>query len=131
MHDAGKIIAGLLIFVAAVTFPFWYNAGKASEMPAPVINPALKAAGCVEPADWMRKNHMDLLVDWRNMAVRDGHRTYTNSHGKQFEISLQNTCLNCHANEREGQFCTQCHTNTDVRIDCWSCHLQSVKGGTP
>lgn len=140
MYNAGKIITGLAIFAAAVTLPFWYNAAVGSAAEPPVLNfdtpaiKALKAPECVEPAAFMRTNHMDLLVDWRDQAVRHGNRTYTSTTGKQFEISLQNTCLNCHSNERGteregGQFCTTCHTYTDVKIDCWSCHVQSKGGG--
>ena len=29
MKDKNKILAGLVVFIAIVTFPFWFNLGKA------------------------------------------------------------------------------------------------------
>jgi hypothetical protein len=37
MHDAGKIILGLILFLGIVTYPVWHNAmnGKAGYIPTP------------------------------------------------------------------------------------------------
>ena len=36
---------------------------------------------------------MQILDDWRNTAVRDGERIYTNAKGQKFVKSLTNTCM--------------------------------------
>jgi len=125
MYDKGKIIAGLFIFIGLVTFPFLYNIGKVNAKPEPKIDtPAiqqLKKKGCIEPKDFMKANHMQLLNKWRDTAVRDGERVYVNRKGKKYEISLQNTCLKCHSNKKE--FCDKCHNYMSVKTHCWNCHL--------
>lgn len=154
MANAWKTLIGLVIFLAAVAFPFWYNAGHAATPTVPDLDPAaiatLKGRSCVEPTDYMRSSHMVLLEHWRNQAVRDGDRTYVASDGVQYEISLEKTCLGCHADgapagvaahaaaspggnapapggavsEAGPQFCTTCHAAGGVpQIDCWSCHV--------
>ena len=37
MYDTGKIITGLVIFIAIVSFPFWGSFGGSTEAPKPVI----------------------------------------------------------------------------------------------
>jgi hypothetical protein len=129
MYNGGKIILGLFVFVALFAFPFYNNIGKATVKPEPKTNtPAIlqweKEHGkkeCVESRSFMRAGHMQLLNDWRDSVVRDGNRIYTNSEGKQFTISLQNTCMNCHSNKKD--FCDQCHNYMGVKPYCWSCHI--------
>ncbi|WP_045574580.1 sulfate reduction electron transfer complex DsrMKJOP subunit DsrJ [Desulfosporosinus sp. I2] len=129
MYKWGKIIASLVVFVALISIPFFYNIRKSSQ--GPVINlntPAIRKLAvkqCVEPAEWMRANHMILLNQWRDEAVRNGKRVYINSQGKSFENNLQ-TCLNCHydpASKTSEQFCVSCHDHTAVNPNCWMCHI--------
>ena len=128
MYKGGKIIASLVIFVALLSIPFFYNIGKSNK--GPVINlntPAIQKLAvkqCVEPTEWMKANHMKLLNQWRNEAVRKGKTVYINSQGKSFDNSLQ-MCLSCHfdpALKTSEQFCVSCHTHTAVNPTCWSCH---------
>ena len=64
---------------------------------------------------------MDILVDdWREAVVREGIRSYVGSDGREYEISLTETCLGCHSNKSE--FCDKCHNYVGVRPDCWDCH---------
>jgi len=44
VYDKGKVIAGLLIFGALITFPFWYNLGKAAPAPELILTEKAKAA---------------------------------------------------------------------------------------
>jgi len=130
MYDGGKIILGLIIFLLIVTFPFYTNIGK----PVAEIKPDLKTPEiqrlevkeCVESKAFMRAEHMKLLNDWRDAAIRNGNRSYVNSKGKGFEISLQKTCLKCHSNR--DKFCNVCHTYAGVQPYCWNCHF-TQKGG--
>ena len=120
MYDAGKIILGLVIFVILLTSPIWYSAasGRISYVPEPKI--VTEEKQCVEPAQYMRENHMHLLDEWRQTAVREGEHTYVASDGKEYEISLSDTCMKCHSNKEE--FCDQCHDYTGVKPSCWDCH---------
>lgn len=125
IYDGGKIFLGLLVFLGLTTFPFLANFGKATAKPEPKIDTPeiskLAEKKCVEPKAFMRAEHMKLLNDWRDAAVRDGSRVYVNGESKQFVISLQNTCMHCHSNKKE--FCDTCHTYMAVKPYCWTCHI--------
>jgi hypothetical protein len=126
MNDKGKIVTGLAIFVAMVTFPFWYNLGKAAPAPEVVLTEQAKAAvECVMPKAEIRTEHMQLLDVWRDTVVRDGQRLYVNAKGKKFDMSLSNTCLECHSNKKD--FCDRCHTYASVDPYCWDCHIDNPK----
>ncbi|MFO7964466.1 MAG: sulfate reduction electron transfer complex DsrMKJOP subunit DsrJ [Desulfobacterales bacterium] len=126
MNDRNKIIAGLIIFVAIITFPLWFNMGKAAPVPEPELTAKAKAAErCVEETDFMTAEHMTLLDLWRESVVREGRRLYTNSSGKSFDMSLSNTCLDCHSNKAE--FCDRCHTYASADPYCWDCHIDNPK----
>ena len=127
LYDKEKIIAGLVIFLVLVTFPFWYNLGKAA--PAPELElteVAKKAEKCVRETDYMREEHMQLLDEWRDRVVREGQRLYVNpDQHKAYYMSLSNTCLDCHSNKEE--FCDRCHTYSSVDPYCWDCHIDNPK----
>jgi cytochrome c len=121
----GMIAAGILIFAALITFPFWYGKGKST--PAPTLSldtPAiaqLQEKRCVEDTTFMRANHMKLLDTWRDEVVREGHRLYTAKNGRTFEKSLTGTCLQCHSNKE--QFCDRCHNYVGAKPSCFNCHI--------
>lgn len=125
MYDSGKIITGIVIFVILVTFPIWYNLGRATPPPDPKIDTPviqeMKVKQCVEPKQAMKGNHMKILDEWRHTVVRNGERIYTAPDGKQYDMSLQNTCMKCHSNKT--QFCDQCHNYLKVNPYCWDCHI--------
>jgi len=122
MYDSGKVIAGLVIFVVLLTFPFWYNLGKAAPAPEPKLSEKAKAAKeCVEPKAYMTAEHMQILNQWRDTVVRNAQRVYVSSSGKTFEMSLSNTCLDCHTDKAE--FCDKCHNYAAVTPYCWDCHV--------
>ena len=126
MNDKNKIIAGLLIFVVIVTFPIWFNMGKAAPVPEPELTAKAKAAKeCVRETAYMKAEHMQLLDEWRDAVVREGKRVYVNSSGKEFNMSLSNTCLDCHSNKAE--FCDRCHTYASADPYCWDCHIDNPK----
>lgn len=130
MYNKGKIIAGIIIFFALLTYPFYSNIGKSKgvAMPSidtPVIN-QLKKAECVEPKEVMRKDHMKILDEWRDEVVRNGERGVIHVGGSIFEKSLQNGCMMCHSNK--SQFCTECHGYAGVKPYCWDCHFVKEEG---
>ncbi len=120
MYDANKILTGLVIFLALITFPIWYSLmrAEAREVPEPLIITEEKQ--CVESTEYMREKHMELLEEWRESVVREGVRSYKSSSGKEYEMSLTDTCLRCHSNKAE--FCDQCHNYVGVKPNCWDCH---------
>jgi hypothetical protein len=126
MNDKKLIVTGLVIFFIIVLFPFWYNRGKAVPPPELKLTEKAKAAKeCVRSTDYMRAEHMRLLDLWRESVVREADRIYTNPKGKQFVMSLSNTCLDCHSNKAE--FCDKCHNYASVRPYCWDCHIDKPK----
>jgi hypothetical protein len=172
MYDAGKIITGLVVALVLLTFPFWYNLGSAAPpIPEPKLTAKAQAAGtCIASKDYMKKQHMQVLDDWRNSVVRDGFRyvvinkdeagtplemklidgtravldntildlpvvgkfrdmvtrdelgLQVTAEGTRYEMSLQNTCMDCHSSKKE--FCDQCHDYAEVSPFCWDCHVQ-------
>jgi len=127
MNDRGKIITGLIIFIAIATLPFWYNMGKAAPAPEPILTAKAKAAKeCVRSTEYMRAEHMQLLDQWRDTVVRNADRIYVNEKGKAYTMSLSNTCLDCHSNKAE--FCDRCHDYASARPYCWDCHIDNPKG---
>ena len=127
MYDGGKIVFGLIIFVLIVTLPFTLSIGKDYVKPEPKIDTPeiqklpLEERKCVESKEFMRTEHMQLLNEWRDEAVRLGKRIYVSSSGKTYTISLQNTCMKCHSNKSE--FCDKCHTFAEESPYCWDCHI--------
>ncbi|MEW6116766.1 MAG: sulfate reduction electron transfer complex DsrMKJOP subunit DsrJ [Nitrospirota bacterium] len=131
MYNSGKIIVGIIIFLLFATFPFYNSIGKATAKPEPKIDtPAIKEAQaklgkkdvCVEPKEFMKAEHMQLLNDWRDAALREGNRLYRASDGRTHDINLQNTCMNCHSNKKK--FCDECHNYAAVKPYCWTCHIE-------
>lgn len=123
MKNKGLIITGLIIFFVIATIPLWYNlfAGTKAEMPkVEYTDKAKEAKVCVESTAFMKTEHMQLLDVWRDAVVRKTEGTYVSSSGKEFDMSLTNTCLDCHANKAE--FCDRCHNYSSVRPYCWDCH---------
>lgn len=125
MYDGKKIVPGLLIFLALITFPVWFSRGKAAPPPnlrldTPTIQ-QLPAKRCVESKAYMSANHMQLLDSWRLAAVREGDSLYRASDGKEYRMSLSGTCLGCHSNKE--QFCDRCHTYEAAAPTCWNCHV--------
>ena len=122
MYDSKKIISGLLIFAALFTSPFWYDSfnGKALERPNPVLPTKENQKECVASLEFMRRDHMELLNQWRTEVVRDGMTFYTSASGREYEMRFTQTCLGCHPNT--SQFCDQCHNYVSVNPYCWDCH---------
>ncbi len=126
MNEKIKIIAGVAIFAVIFTCPLWINMGKAKEAPVPVLSDKAKAAkACILPKDEMREKHMKILDGWRNSVVRDGQRIHivkdADGKEKEYDMSLSNTCLECHTNKAE--FCDRCHDYASVKPYCWDCHV--------
>ena len=128
MYNAKFVIPGIIVFAGLFTAPFWINMLSSSHEEVKVVLPAEPVTffgeartQCVEPKEWMAANHMELLLEWRDQALREGKRIYVASDGKKWETSLQNTCMACHSNKAE--FCDKCHNANSVNPYCWDCHV--------
>ncbi len=122
-YNTAAIIIGVVIFLALFTYPFWANIGKAATPPKLELGTTEKQ--CVESKAYMASSHMKLLDQWRDQYVRENKRIYVSSTGKQYQISLQNTCTKCHS--KKDQFCDRCHTFTNSNPNCWNCHIEPPK----
>ncbi|BAN36509.1 hypothetical protein SCD_n02709 [Sulfuricella denitrificans skB26] len=84
-----------------------------------------KGDKCVRDEDYMRRNHMKILMHQRDETMRKGIR------GSQ--DSLKN-CIECHVNPKTNSvasskedFCMGCHTYAAVKLDCFECHSSKPK----
>ncbi|MCX7179964.1 MAG: Hdr-like menaquinol oxidoreductase cytochrome c subunit [Proteobacteria bacterium] len=90
-----------------------------AEVPKPAI--AIANPGqCVEPAEVMRRSHMDMLKHQRDKTLRQGER------GAKYSL---NACIECHASKDndsvlggKANFCEGCHSYVAVKLDCFECH---------
>lgn len=131
MPKSGKVIIGIVIFLILATSPFWYNLSSGTSNQKPELVIATKDVPgkdkCVRDKDYMRTSHMDLLDEWREDVVRNGNRVYISpDNHKEYNMSLTNTCLDCHSNKE--QFCNQCHNYVNVNPYCWTCHIIPEEG---
>jgi len=124
MNDLGKVF-GILIILLLIgvlgALPVYNTSmGKADYKPKPKI--VTEEKQCVKTKAWMTAEHMVLLNDWRDEAVREGNRDFVGDNGKIYDMSLSRTCMKCHPNKKE--FCDECHNYTSVSPYCWDCHVE-------
>jgi hypothetical protein len=126
MYNAKYIIPGLIIFLALVLLPFFKGAGEA-KLDIQLEKPK-DAKECILPTEQMRDQHMVILNQWRDAVIRDGKRVWKSPSGKEYSMSLTDTCMKCH--ENKDKFCDKCHNSVGESPYCWSCHYPSpVKKG--
>ena len=121
MYNKNAVIAGIVAFLVICSSPFWCGFGSDSYKKPEIVTQKDKNKECVEDVAFMRAEHMQLLNEWRDQALRNGSRVYVNAKGAKFDISLQNTCLKCHNNYED--FCDKCHKTNNVEPYCWTCHI--------
>ena len=126
MYNSKAIIIGIAIFVIVFTTPFWLSwIGQDYTKTGVHILPG--ETQCIENTEFMRADHMRLLNEWRDTALREENREYISAlNGKRWVISLQNTCMKCHSNYSE--FCEKCHIANSVYPYCWTCHIIPGEG---
>ncbi|MCC6608727.1 MAG: hypothetical protein IT515_03495 [Burkholderiales bacterium] len=119
---AGRAVFAGLIFATALGAG-WALAQERTAAAGRVPKPALaqaKGDKCVDPTDFMRRNHMQVLLHHRDRTMHEGIRTP--------QHSLKG-CVECHAGPQSGtvvggsdDFCQSCHAYAAVSIDCFECH---------
>lgn len=90
---------------------------------------AARETSCVEPAETMRRRHMEFIRHQRDITVRGGVR------GTKYSLS---GCVACHAGydragepvpiNARGQFCNACHRYAAVTLNCFDCHATIPAG---
>jgi hypothetical protein len=129
MKQLRQIVLGgmaVLVLTASATLA----AGTSGSKPA--IGPTVKAhkgEKCVEDTEFMRRNHMKVILHQRDETMHRGIRTQ--------QHSLKN-CVDCHADPQTNSvlgkdgFCESCHVYASVSIDCFTCHSAAPeKNGPP
>lgn len=120
------VALGAVVLTAAALAWAGSEAPAQSGAPKPVITKAVKGEHCVESNEFMRRNHMKVLMHQRDETVLEGIRT------KKFSLKQ---CIECHASEKTGSvaaskddFCVSCHSYAAVQIDCFDCHSTKPQG---
>ncbi|TAL35320.1 MAG: cytochrome C [Spirochaetes bacterium] len=123
-NERVKKIAIVFFWASILSVPLWWNLvrGTVRELPRPEMPVDVKE--CVLPAAEMRANHMNLLIAWREDAVRRGDRAPITVNGTLFEKSLTGTCLACH--RKKDAFCDRCHNAVASHPACFDCHSDSA-----
>lgn len=111
---------GFVVLIATVV-SFSALPGRTEDGRTPVPSPSAAVMGeqCVEPADVMRRNHMNFLMHQRDETLRDGIR------GEKYSLR---GCIDCHATPDDKAtrsvrtFCDSCHDYAAVEITCFECH---------
>ncbi|WP_295878682.1 sulfur reduction protein DsrJ [uncultured Thiohalocapsa sp.] len=90
---------------------------------------AAQLENCVEPTEYMRRNHMEVIRHQRDTTVYGGIRSTKHS---------LSGCVGCHvgydadhkpvAINDKGQFCAACHNYTAVKLNCFDCHATIPEG---
>lgn len=119
----------LLAFSAAALM---LSAAVQAEEEGDYVLPSSKAAtveNCVEPTEYMRRNHFELIRHQQDRAVYGGIR------GTKHSID---GCVACHVGydvngqpveiNAEGQFCNSCHEYAAVEMNCFDCHATVPAG---
>ena len=84
---------------------------------------AAQLDSCVEPTDFMRRNHMEVIKHQRDDTVHNGIRSTKHSLAGCIECHVsyapENTPVPVNA---KGQFCIACHEFAAVGMNCFGCH---------
>lgn len=122
-----RVLSLLLILAAGLVSPL-----AAAEGVGDFVLPSSRAAaagGCVEPTEYMRRNHFVVIRHQRDTTVYGGIRSTKHSLAG---------CVSCHVGYDEasqpvavngkGQFCNACHEYAAVTMNCFDCHATVPSG---
>ncbi len=109
----------------------WAGAAQASGVGDFVVESsrAAKLNNCVEPTEYMRRYHMEVIRHQRDTTVYGGIRSTKHSLAG---------CVDCHvgydaqhepvAINAKRQFCKRCHNYAAVTLNCFDCHATLPEG---
>jgi hypothetical protein len=132
MNQIRRMMFGGLAVMAAGILAVSAVLAAETSVAKPAFGPTVKTYKgdkCVEDTDYMRRNHMKVILHQRDETMHRGIRTQKHS--------LKN-CVDCHADPKTNSvlgkdgFCESCHVYTSVSIDCFTCHTAAPeKNGQP
>ena len=132
MNKIRRMVFGGMAVVAAGMLAVSATLAAGTSGAKPAFGPTVKTYKgdkCVEDTDYMRRNHMKVILHQRDETMHRGIRTQKHS--------LKN-CVDCHADPKTNSvlgkdgFCESCHVYTSVSIDCFTCHTAAPeKNGQP
>src|SRR3989344_8540442 len=122
MNKIRRMVFGGMAVVAAGMLAVSATLAAGTSGTKPALGPTVKTYKgdkCVEDTEYMRRNHMKVILHQRDETMYQGIRTQKHS--------LKN-CIDCHADPKTNSvlgkdgFCESCHRYAAVQIDCFSCH---------
>src|SRR3990172_381762 len=122
MNKIRRMVFGGMAVVAAGMLAVSATLAAETSGAKPAFGPTVKTYKgdkCVEDTDYMRRNHMKVILHQRDETMHRGIRTKKHS--------LKN-CVDCKADPKTNSvlgkdgFCESCHVYTSVSIDCFTCH---------
>jgi len=132
MNKIRRMVFGGMAVVAAGMLTVSAVLAAETSAAKPTLGPTVKTFKgdkCVEDTDYMRRNHMKVILHQRDETMHRGIRTQKHS--------LKN-CVDCHADPKTNSvlgkdgFCESCHVYASVSIDCFTCHTAAPeKNGQP
>jgi hypothetical protein len=121
-----KAFIGASLFAVVLAGMSIAPAVSADSSEGSFVVPGSKAenlSSCVRPTEFMRRNHMELILHQRHVTVHEGIRAT--------KYSLAG-CVSCHVSYdekqqpvpvyAEKQFCRTCHDFAAVNLTCFGCH---------
>lgn len=117
-------LLGALLSISIFAWASDNSTTAPGRVPKPILEQG-KGDKCVEDTEFMRRNHMKLLLHQRDQTVHEGIRT------KKYSLT---NCIECHASQKNNSvigsnqnFCQSCHSYAAVKIDCFECHATKPK----
>ncbi len=120
---ANAVVTGSLISIGLAGALFVSAAQAAGDSYVVAESKAARLESCVEPTEFMRRNHMEVIKHQRDETVHNGIRSTKHSLAG---------CIDCHVGtgpdrlpvpvDSDGQFCSACHAFAAVRLNCFDCH---------
>ena len=120
------------VLLALLSIALGLGATAKAEEEGDFVLPSSTAASlenCVEPTEYMRRNHFELIRHQRDLTVYGGIR------GTKHSLA---GCVSCHVGydssgvpveiDAEGQFCRSCHDYAAVDMNCFDCHATVPDG---
>jgi Fe-S-cluster-containing dehydrogenase component len=91
------------------------------------VSKAAKLDNCVEPTEYMRRNHMELIRHQRDTTVYGGIRSTKHSMAGCVNATSADDQQPVPVNG-DGQFCEACHDYAAVTLNCFDCHATVPEG---
>jgi hypothetical protein len=121
VYNRGYLVLFIILLLAFATTPMWTGATGIGFVNIREELEKPEGDNCIESKDYMEAHHMELLNEFRSMAIREGIRIYkSEAYGGYFNASIYE-CFECHSYK---EFCEKCHEFSGVHVYCLTCHAK-------